>query len=49
MLREKWTWMALGLIAIFGLLMLNMLETAELGRRVSKLEAYLPYLEPRAK
>lgn len=38
MLREKWTWMALGLIAILGLLLLTMQHTADLGRRVNKLE-----------
>lgn len=38
MLREKWTWIALGFIAILGLLLLTMQHTAELARRVNKLE-----------
>ncbi len=48
MLREKWTWLALGLVATIGLLMLNMIKTAEISGRVSKLERFMPYLEPRA-
>jgi len=49
LLRQKWIYVAGGvLISFVGLLLMN-LRITELTERVQKLERYLPYLEPVAK
>lgn len=46
MLREKWTWVATGLIATLALTLLSLNENGRLRERVEKLERYVPYLKP---
>jgi hypothetical protein len=49
MIREKWTWLALAVLATFVLLMLAKVQIRDLTTRVEKLERYIPYIEPTAK
>jgi len=46
MFREKWTWLALGMLIAFAGVVLTNAQVNALSRRVNNLERYLPYLTP---
>ena len=47
MLKQKWTWMAAGVVLSLALTLMTRSKAADLANRVEKLEKLLPYIVPK--